>query len=83
MAEPEPVTLLGANDPQVRPGEGVMLKVTVPAKPLPVATATVEVCDWPALPAVGDAAVIVKSWKRRTIVAGWEREALEPVIVSV
>jgi hypothetical protein len=83
VAEPEPVTLVGLNDPQDRPGEGVMLKVTVPAKPLTGATVTVEVGDWPALTAMGDVAVIVKSWNRRMAVAERDSEPLEPVIVSV
>lgn len=83
VAEPEPVTLVGLNDPQVRPGDGVFVKVTVPAKPFTAATVTVEVGDWPALTPEGDVAATVKSWNRRTAVAECDREPLEPVIVSV
>lgn len=83
VAEPEPVTLVGVNDPQVRPEDGVMLKVTVPANPLTVATAIVEVADWPAFTAAGDVALRLKSWNWKTAVAEWDRELLVPVIVSV
>jgi hypothetical protein len=83
VAIPEPVTLVGANDPQIRPAEGAMLKVTVPANPLMEATVTVEVADWPALTASGDEAVVPKSWKRRTTEAEWDREPLVPVTVRV
>ncbi len=69
VAEPEPLTLVGLNDPQDKPGEGVMLNVTVPANPSIVATVAVEAGDWPALTAVGDIAAIVKSWNRRMVVA--------------
>lgn len=83
VAKPEPATLVGLNDPQVRPGVGSTLKVTVPANPLIEATVMVEVGDWPALAAGGDEAVMPKSWKRRTTTAEWDREPLEPVTVSV
>ena len=68
---------------EVRPGDGVFVKVTVPAKPFTAATVTVEVGDWPALTPEGDVAATVKSWNRRTAVAECDREPLEPVIVSV
>lgn len=83
VAEPEPVMLVGLNDPQDRPEAGVMLNVTVPVNPLTAATETVEVADWPALIAAGDVAEMVKSWNRRTTVAEWDREPLVPVSVSV
>ena len=38
-----------------------MLNVTAPANPLTGATVTVEVVDWPALTAVGEVVVMVKS----------------------
>jgi len=82
-AEPDAIMLVGLNDPQVRPGGVVMLKVTLPANPLTAATVTVEVGDWPALTAAGDVAVMVKSWNRRTTVAECSRDPLEPVIVRV
>jgi hypothetical protein len=75
--------LVGLNEPQVRPGGALMLKVTVPVNPLTAATVTVEVDDWPALTGAGDVAVIVKSWNRRRTVAECSRDPLEPVIVSV
>ena len=83
VAEPELVTLGGLNDPHDRPGGEVMLKVTVPANPLTVATVTVEAGDWPALIGAGEVAVIVKSWNRRTVVAECDKEPLEPVTVRV
>jgi hypothetical protein len=83
VAEPELVTLGGLNDPHDRPGVEVMLNVTVPANPLTVTTVTVEVGDWPALTGAGEVAVMVKSWNRKTTVAEWDSEPLEPVIVSV
>ncbi len=61
VVEPDAVMLVGLNDPQVRPGGGVMLNVTAPANPLTGATVTVEVVDWPALTAVGEVVVMVKS----------------------
>ncbi len=61
VVEPDAVMLVGLNDPQVRPRDGVMLKVTVPANPFTAATETVEVEDWPALTAAGEVAVMVKS----------------------
>jgi hypothetical protein len=69
VVDPEPLTLVGVNDAQARPGEEVTVKVTVPANPLTAATETVEVGDWPALTAAGDVALIVKSWNRKTAVA--------------
>ena len=83
VEEPGPIVLVGLNDPQVRPGGVVMVKVTVPVNPLTAPTVMVEVGDWPALTAVGDVAVIVKSWNRRTIVAECSRDPLEPDIVRV
>jgi len=81
--EPDAIMLVGLNDPQVRPGGGVIVKVTVPANPLTATTVTVDVGDWPALTGAGDVAVMVKSWNRRTTVAECNRDPLEPVIVSV
>ena len=83
VEEPDAIMLVGLNDPQVRPGVVVMVKVTVPVNPLTAAVVTVEVVDWPTLTAAGDVAVIVKSWNRRTIVAECSRDPLEPDIVRV
>jgi len=83
VVEPDAIMLVGLNEPQVRPREVLMLKVTVPVNPLTAAAVTVEVDDWPALTGAGDVAVIVKSWNRRTIVAECDRDPLEPVIVRV
>ena len=82
-AEPDAIMLDGLNEPQVRPGGAVMLKVTVPANPLTAATVTVDVGDWPALTGAGDVAVMVKSWNRRRTVVECNRDPLEPVIVRV
>jgi hypothetical protein len=83
VAEPEPVTLDGLNDPQARPGEEVMLKVTVPVNPLTATTATVEVADWPAFTAAGDVVVRLNSWNRKIAATECDREPLVPVIVRV
>jgi hypothetical protein len=83
VAEPEAIMLVGLNDPQVRLGGAVTLKVTVPVNPLIAAIVTVEIGDWPALTAAGDVALMVKSWNRRTMVVECTRDPLEPVIVSV
>jgi len=83
VTEPDAIMLVGLNDPQVRPGGVVMVKVTVPVNPLPAATVPVEVGDWPALTAAGDVAVIVKSWNLSRTVAECSRDPLEPDIVSV
>jgi len=83
VAMPEAIMLVGLNEPQVRPREGVTLNVTVPVNPFTAATVTVEVDVWPALTAAGDVAVIVKSWNRRTTAEECSRDPLEPVIVSV
>lgn len=83
VAEPEPVILVGANDPQVKPVGGVMLKTTVPRNPLIAATVTVEVADCPAFTAAGVVALIEKSWNLKRAVAEWDRDPLEPVSVRV
>ncbi len=83
VVEPDPVTLVGVNDPQARPVDGMMLKVTVPANPLTGMTVTVEVADWPAFAATGVLAARLKSWNRKRAVTEWDRELLVPVIVSV
>ena len=45
VEEPDPIVLVGLNDPQVRPGGVVMAKVTVQVNPLTAATVMVEVGD--------------------------------------
>ena len=45
VAVPEPVTLVGAIAPQVRPVAGVSLRLTTPANPLSAVTVMVEVAD--------------------------------------
>ena len=83
VAEPELVTLVGTNGPQVSPADGVMLKVTAPENPLTATTVTVEAADCPALNGVGEVALIVKSWNLTTAVAECDRDPLEPVSVNV
>lgn len=45
VAEPEPVTLVGAIAPQVRPAGAVSVRLTTPAKLLTAAIVTAEVAD--------------------------------------
>lgn len=83
VAEPEPVTLDGLNDPQTKLGAGVMVKLTVPENPLTARTATVDVRAWPAFTGAGEPAVRLKSWNRKRAEAECDREPLAPVNVSV
>jgi hypothetical protein len=62
VAVPEPVTLLGAIEPQARPGGTISVMITLPAKPFNEVTVIVEVADMLTLTWPGDVAVIVKSW---------------------
>ena len=61
VAVPEPVTLVGAMDPQVNPDGTVSVRLTDPAKWFSAATVIVEVVEFPAFAGAGDVAVIVKS----------------------
>jgi hypothetical protein len=83
VADPEPFTLVGENVPQVSPEDVLTLKTTDPVNPLTEATVIVEVGDCPTLIPRGDVTVMVKSWKRRTVMVEWIREPLDPVTVSV
>ena len=63
---PEPVTLLGAIAPQVRPEGTVRVRFTTPAKRFNEAIVILEVADAPTLTVGEDVAATVKSrnWKR-------------------
>ena len=63
VAVPDPVMLVGVIAPQVRPVDGVSVRLTTPLKPFRAVTVIVEVADWPASTAAGDEAAIVKSTK--------------------
>jgi len=45
VAVPEPVTLVGAIAPQVRPAAGESVRLTTPAKPFNAAIVIVDVAD--------------------------------------
>ena len=68
--------------PQVSPAGTVSVNVTTPANPLTPVIVIVEVADWPALTAVGEEAVIVKSTKLNVAVVVCTSEPLVPVTVS-
>lgn len=61
VAVPEPVTVAGVTDPQVRPTGTVSVMVTVPLKPLTAVTVIVAVADWLTSTAAGELTDIVKS----------------------
>ena len=45
VAVPEPVTLVGLTEPQVRPAGGVSVRLTTPAKPFSAVIVMVDVAD--------------------------------------
>ena len=59
VAVPEPLTLLGLSEPQVRPEGTVSARVTIPTKPFSAVIVIVEMIDWPALTPLGEVAEIV------------------------
>lgn len=67
---PEPPTIELELSVAVRPTDGLMVRATVPVKPLTAVTVTVEVVVEPAftMTLVG-LALIVKSWKVKVAVA--------------
>lgn len=89
----EPVTDI-VDDPELRMLAGSMVaarpigdertRFTVPLNPLSAFTVTVEFPLDPARMVMDVGLVLtVKSWIRKVTVAGWDREPLDPVIVSV
>jgi hypothetical protein len=60
IAVPEPVTLLGAMLPQVRPEGRVSVRLTTPEKWLTLVTVIVALAELPALAGLGELAVMVK-----------------------
>jgi hypothetical protein len=53
--------LKGAIFPQVRPGDGVSVRLTVPVNPFRAETVTVDVADVPIVTAAGEVEEIAKS----------------------
>lgn len=81
VAVPEPITLLGVIDPQLRPLGTVSVRLTVPLKPLSAVTVIVETSELPTVPD-GDVAAMLKSVTAKVEVAVCVRLPLVPVIVS-
>ena len=83
VAVPEPLTLLGVTEPQIRP-EGIVSDIViVPEKPLSAVVVIVDCPDDPGDTAVGEEALMVKSRKLKVDVVEWLSNPLVPVIVSV
>ena len=61
VAEPEPVKLLGAMDPQDSPAGTVSVRLTVPLKVPAAETVIVMVADFPTVTEGGGIAVTLKS----------------------
>jgi hypothetical protein len=80
---PEPVTLLGVMGPQVSPDGIVSAKVTVPVKWFRAVTVMVEVTDWPTSTALGEVALVEKSWNMNVAGAVCTNGVLVPVMVNV
>ena len=83
VAVPDPVTLLGVIALQVRPFGTVSVRLTVPEKWFRPVTVMVDVAETPDLTGVGMAAVMLKSWNWKRVVAEWAREPFVPVNVRV
>jgi hypothetical protein len=66
---PEPVTLPGAIEPQVKPEGTVAVRVTTPVKPFAEVIVIVEVADCPALAGAGEVADMVKFWNLNIAIA--------------
>ena len=82
VAVPDDVMLIGDIAPQVRPVEGVSVRLTVPVKPFDAVTVIVEMADCPAFTAAGEDATIVKSTKLNVAVAVCTSDPLVPVTVN-
>ena len=86
VAVPEPVTLPGVMDPQVRPAGTVSVRTTVPEKPFSAVMVMVDVALAPVFTAAGEVAEIEKSAAFANVnvaVAEWDSEPLVPVTVTV
>jgi hypothetical protein len=81
VADPDPVTLGGVMEPQVRPEGTVSVRDTDPLKPLTAVTVIVDVADWPTSMAAGEVAVILKSTTLMTTVELLVEAPLVPVTV--
>src|SRR5439155_13918085 len=82
VAVPEPLTLVGVTEPQLRPEGTVSEIVIVPVKPFNAVSVMVDVPDEPTGIEPGEDALIVKSRKLKTEVAERTSDPLVPVIVS-
>ncbi len=69
--------------PQVRPGDAVSVRLTVPVNPLRAVIVIVEVAEVPIVTAGGETDEIAKSATTKITVAEWERVPLVPVIVAL
>ena len=83
VAVPDPLTLAGVTDPHDSPERDVLETVIVPVNPFNEERVIVEVADVPVATGEGDVALIVKSWKLKTVVFEWTSDPLVPVIVRV
>ena len=61
MAEPDPVTLLGEIEPQVKPDGTISVRATVPVKPFRYVIVIVEVVEEPSFTVAGELAEMLKS----------------------
>lgn len=69
VAVPDPVSDPGVIDPQASPVGTVSVRETIPPNPLRAAIVTVVALFVPALTVIGVVELMVKSWKRKTVVA--------------
>lgn len=82
---PDPVTVAGKNEPQVRPAGTVSVNATLPENPFSAVIVIVDTADAPALTAAGEEDAMVKSTKLKLavvecVIAG---VVLVPIIVRV
>src|SRR5256885_17204606 len=79
---PEPLTLLGVTEPQLRL-EGTMSEIViVPVKPFNAVSVMVDVPDEPTEIEAGGDALIVKARELENQNAGWTNDSPVPRIVS-
>src|SRR5712692_1998735 len=80
---PDPVILLGLNEPQVKPEGTVATRATVPEKPFTALTVMVDVAEEPGATVSGEVALVVKSCNMKLAIAVGVRLAVFPVKVIV
>lgn len=83
MEVPLTTTVLGLNEPQVRPVGTVSVRLTEPENPLSPDTVMVGIPFDPLLTCTLAVEVRLKSTTRTVIVTEWERTPLVPVSVIV